>query len=97
MYKDLFLGIRQYDCNLTQDTFKRLVDIAYNSPFDNDYPGYQTSFFDLDDSSLDLLKDTFIECCRDYYKINRKDIVTKEINSFCNLLICPPFFFHYCK
>ena len=75
MYKDLFLGIRQYDCNLTQDTFKRLIDIAYNSQFDNEYPGYQTSFFDLDDISLDLLKNTFIECCRDYYKITRKDIV----------------------
>ena len=78
MYKDLFLGIRQYDCNLTQDTFKRLVDIAYNSQFDNEYPGYQTSFFDLDDISLDLLKNTFIECCRDYYKITRKDIISLQ-------------------
>ena len=48
--KNLFLGIRQYDCNLKEENFKDLIDIAYQSSPTNDSSGYQTLLFDTDDS-----------------------------------------------
>ena len=74
LHKNLFLGIRQYDCNLKEENFKDLIDIAYQSSSTNDSPGYQTLLFDTDDS-IKLLRESFRECCRDYFKVNRDDEV----------------------
>ena len=47
LHKNLFLGIRQYDCNLKEENFKDLIDIAYQSSPTNDSSGYQTLLFDF--------------------------------------------------
>ena len=41
-YKNLFLGIRQYDCDISDDDFDKIIDIALQSGFDIDSPGYQS-------------------------------------------------------
>ena len=41
-YKNLFLGIRQYDCDISDDDFDKIIDIALQSDFDIDSPGYQS-------------------------------------------------------
>ncbi len=74
LHKNLFLGIRQYDCNLKEENFKDLIDIAYKSSPTNDSSGHQTLLFDTDDS-IKLLRESFRECCRDYFKVNRDDEV----------------------
>ena len=54
-YKDLFLGIRQYDSNLSNETLNRLIEIAYTAPNNKSYPGYQnTDLFELGEISIDL-------------------------------------------
>ena len=56
-YKDLFLGIRQYDSNLSNETLKRLIEIAHTAPNNKNYPGYQnTDLFELGEVSIDLLE-----------------------------------------
>lgn len=68
--KNLFLGIRQYDCDADWD---KLIHIANNSCPDNNYAGFQTKFFNH--PVLNSIKDSFISCCRDYYKINKPERV----------------------
>ena len=70
-YKDLFLGIRQYDSNLSNETLKRLIEIAHTAPNNKNYPGYQnTDLFELGEISIDLLERDFVECVKDYFKFS---------------------------
>ena len=70
-YKDLFLGIRQYDSNLSNETLNRLIEIAYTAPNNKSYPGYQnTDLFELGEISIDLLERDFVECVKDYFKFS---------------------------
>ena len=72
MYNDLFLGIREYDCNISQENLDTIIDIALNNQFDKDYPGFQSMFSDLNDPVLTLLKESFISCCHNIFKISKK-------------------------
>ena len=56
--KNLFLGIRQYDCDADWD---KLIHIAKNSCPDSNYAGFQTKFFNH--PVLNSIKDSFISCC----------------------------------
>ena len=72
MYKDLFLGIREYDCDISKENLDKIIDIANKNDFDKDYPGFQSMFADLNESILHLLKESFISCCHDIFKISKK-------------------------
>jgi len=72
MYKDLFLGIRQYECNIPQDIFNKIIDVAENSNFDKNFPGYQSIFSDMNEPLLDTLENSFKKCCSDFFKIKNK-------------------------
>ena len=34
MYKDLFLGVREYDCNISEENLSNIISIASNSDYD---------------------------------------------------------------
>ena len=72
MYKDLFLGIRQYDCKLSQDTFDKIEKIALETNNDENYPGFQSMFCDIRESILKEIEESFVDCCSDYYKVSKK-------------------------
>ena len=72
-YKDLFLGVRQYDSRLLPKHCKKLMDIAYNSQLDPSKPGFQTFLTYMNDPSVDAVKKSFLDCCRDYFKVGTND------------------------
>ena len=77
--KNLFLGIRQYDCDLSLENFNDLIQIAYTLKDIEDRPGYQSWIIDYSSKQyinypvVKLLKESFINCCRDYFKIYDKE------------------------
>ena len=79
-YKDLFLGVRQYDCNLNDEDFSNLIEISKTSIQDSCTPGFQYPIFginsldstldkNVDHPSVDRLRKSFIKCCKDYCNI----------------------------
>ena len=79
IYKNLFLGIRQYDCDLSLENFNDLIKIAYSLKEIKERPGYQSWIIDYSSKQyinypvVKLLKESFINCCRDYFKIYDKE------------------------
>ena len=79
IYKNLFLGIRQYDCDLSLENFNDLIKIAYSLKEIKERPGYQSWIIDYSSKEyinypvVKLLKESFINCCRDYFKIYDKE------------------------
>jgi hypothetical protein len=82
-YKDLFLGVRQYDCNLDDEDYSNLIEISKTAIRDPYMPGFQYSIFGVpapkslgptihkgvDHPSVDRLRKSFIKCCKDYCNI----------------------------
>tara|TARA_Y100001963_G_C6667694_1_gene393494 strand:+ start:227 stop:670 length:444 start_codon:yes stop_codon:yes gene_type:complete len=53
------------------------MDIAYNSSSDSTKPGFQTFISNVDDPSVTEIKKSFLSCCRDYFRVDRKDEMVK--------------------
>ena len=81
-YENLTLGIRQYDCDITEEHLDSLVKLVYDADSHALLPGNQVPILDdskylqpclydlLDDTiSIELIKKSFIKCCRDYFKL----------------------------
>tara|TARA_B000000557_G_scaffold85539_1_gene68789 strand:+ start:406 stop:948 length:543 start_codon:yes stop_codon:yes gene_type:complete len=69
MYKDLFLGVREYDCNISEENLSNIISIASNSDYDKNFPGFQSIFSDLNEPLLEVVKKSFLQCCQDYFKL----------------------------
>ena len=86
-YKDLFLGIRQYDCNLSDEDYSNIIEISKNAIRDPYMPGFQYSIFGVsapeslgptlhkgvDHSSIHRLRESFVNCCKNYCSIGWSD------------------------
>ena len=59
MYKDLFLGVREYDCNISEENLSNILTIASNSDYDKNFPGFQSIFSDLNEPLLEVVKKSF--------------------------------------
>ncbi len=83
--KNLFLGIRQYDCDLSLENFNDLIQIAYTLKDIEERPGYQSWIIDYsfkecsNNPVIKLLRESFVKCCRDYFKIYDKPTSYKDI------------------
>ena len=45
MYKNLFLGVREYDCNISEENLSNIISIASNSDYDKNFPRAFNLFF----------------------------------------------------
>ena len=69
MYRDLFLGVREYECNISEENLSNIISIATNSDYDKNFPGFQSIFSDLNEPLLEVVKKSFLQCCQDYFKL----------------------------
>lgn len=81
-YKDLFLGVRQYDCDLSEDDCANIIEISKSAIRDPYMPGFQFSIFGtpgvkslgptkhkgVDHPSVHRVRESFVKCCKNYFK-----------------------------
>ncbi len=77
MYKDLFLGVRQYDIDIPEEKILDAISIAENSGYDKNFPGFQSIFSDINEPLLEIIRDSFLKCCRNYFKLKNVEENTR--------------------
>lgn len=93
-YESLFLGIRQYDCDVSEEHLDSLSKLLYDLKPHPLLPGNQVQI--LDDSkylhpclydviedrvAIESIKKSFVKCCEDYFKLH--DNYSTKVRLWC--------------